>query len=150
LDRIPALAYVCDANGLITYFNPSAATFWGRAAKLRDAEHRFCGSYQLYLSDGTAIRHEQCWMALALLENKAYCGREIVVERPAGSRTLGEVYAYPLHNQQGTVIGSLALAAAITAQKQSGANLPHDATIAMIEVVAALFAEMPWPTFTFQ
>jgi len=159
LDRIPALAYICDANGLITYFNATAETVWGRAAKLRDAAHRFCASHQLYLSDGTAIGHEQCWMALALLENKAYCGREIVIERPDGNRTFGEVYAYPLHNQQRSVIGSVALAANITAQKhavpdsryaQSAATLPHDATIAMIEVAAAVFAEMPWPTFAFQ
>ena len=159
LDRIPALAYICDANGLIIYFNAHAQTVWGRAAKLRDADHRYCASHQLYLPDGTAIPREQCWMALALLHDKAYCGREIVVERPDGSRTFGEVYAYPLHNQQGSVIGSITLAADITARKhpradgqlaQSGATIPHDATVAMIEVVAAVFAQMAWPTFAFQ
>ena len=58
LDVIPAAAYTCDAQGLITYFNPVAEALWGRAPKLRDAGERFCGSYGLYLSDGPAIRRE--------------------------------------------------------------------------------------------
>ena len=30
LDRLPAAAYTCDAEGLITYFNSHAALVWGR------------------------------------------------------------------------------------------------------------------------
>ena len=42
LDVIPAAVYTCDAQGLITYFNPSAETLWGRAPKLRDAVNKGC------------------------------------------------------------------------------------------------------------
>jgi two-component system sensor kinase FixL len=41
LDRLPAAAYICDADGLITYFNSRAAELWGREPKLNDPMDRF-------------------------------------------------------------------------------------------------------------
>jgi two-component system, LuxR family, sensor kinase FixL len=156
LDVIPAAAYTCDAKGLITYFNPFAEALWGRAPKLRDAGERYCGSYQMYLSDGTPIRHEECWMALALLEDKAYIGRQIVVERRDGSRVFGEAYAYPLRNDQSQIVGAVNLVADITARDQRTddaklchAPIPKDAALAMIEVALAVLTGMNWETSAF-
>jgi PAS domain-containing protein len=101
MNVVPAAAYTCDAAGQITYFNSFAETIWGRAPKLRDSGERFCGSHRLYLSDGAPIRHDECWMALTLQEGTAYLGREIVIERHDGSRSVGEAYAHPLRNKQG-------------------------------------------------
>src|SRR5262245_8942025 len=33
LDGLPAAAYVCDADGLITFFNEKARALWGRAPR---------------------------------------------------------------------------------------------------------------------
>jgi hypothetical protein len=41
LEKLPAAAYTCDAEGLITYFNPHALEFWGRAPKLNDPVDRY-------------------------------------------------------------------------------------------------------------
>ena len=41
LDKLPAAAYTCDADGLITYFNPRAARTWGREPRLNDPADRF-------------------------------------------------------------------------------------------------------------
>jgi PAS domain-containing protein len=41
LDQLPAAAYTCDADGLITYFNERAAELWGREPKLNDPLDRF-------------------------------------------------------------------------------------------------------------
>jgi hypothetical protein len=41
LDRLPAAAYTCDAEGLITYFNRHALELWGRAPKLNDPLDRY-------------------------------------------------------------------------------------------------------------
>src|SRR6185369_7598648 len=57
LDKLPAGAYTCDAEGLITYFNERAVELWGRAPKLNDPVDRFCGSFKLFAIDGEAIRH---------------------------------------------------------------------------------------------
>jgi PAS domain-containing protein len=66
LEKLPAGAYTCDAEGLITYFNQHAVQLWGRAPKLNDPRDRFCGSFKLFSLDGSPIAHDACWMALAL------------------------------------------------------------------------------------
>lgn len=48
LDNLPAAAYTCDAEGLITYFNAEAVRVWGREPALNDPVDRFCGSFKLF------------------------------------------------------------------------------------------------------
>src|SRR5262245_59766424 len=86
LEALPAGAYACDAEGLITYFNPRAVEIWGRTPSLNDAGERFCGSFRLYLTDGTPAPRDQCWMALALKNDEEYNEHESIIERPDGSR----------------------------------------------------------------
>jgi len=88
LENLPAGAYTCDSEGLITYFNQHAVQLWGRAPKLNDPVDRFCGSFKLFAPNGSPIAHDQCWMALALKMDTAYNGHEIVITpgRPASHR----------------------------------------------------------------
>src|SRR5918995_679734 len=86
LEKLPAGAYTCDPEGLITYYNQHAVKLWGRAPKLNDPEDRFCGSFKLFAPDGSPITHDRCWMAQALKTNEGYNKREIVIERPDGRR----------------------------------------------------------------
>jgi PAS domain-containing protein len=48
LEKLPAGAYTCDAEGMITYFNQQAVQLWGRTPKLNDPDDRFCGSFKLF------------------------------------------------------------------------------------------------------
>ena len=41
LEKLPAAAYTCDVEGLITYFNPHAVRLWGRAPTLNDPVDRY-------------------------------------------------------------------------------------------------------------
>ncbi|HXL84311.1 MAG TPA: PAS domain-containing protein, partial [Casimicrobiaceae bacterium] len=41
LEVLPAGAYTCDADGLITYFNQHAVALWGRTPALNDVRDRF-------------------------------------------------------------------------------------------------------------
>lgn len=107
LSAIPAGAYTCDADGLITYYNEQAAQLWGRAPKLNDPSDRFCGSFKLFAPDGTPISHDSCWMALALRDSKPYVGQEIVVERPDGSRLTALAHANPLRDRAGNIVGAV-------------------------------------------
>src|SRR5262245_27109105 len=81
LEKLPVGAYTCDSQGLITYFNRHAVQLWGRAPSLNDPVDRYCGSFKLYAADGRQIRHDECWMALALLTGEEHSGEEIVIER---------------------------------------------------------------------
>jgi hypothetical protein len=80
LERLPAAAYTCDAEGLITYYNALAVRLWGREPKLNDPVDRYCGSFKLFLPDGTPIKHDECWMARALIEERGFNGEEILIE----------------------------------------------------------------------
>jgi PAS domain S-box-containing protein len=117
LEKLPAGIYTCDAQGLITFFNQRAVEVWGRAPKLNDAEERFCGSFRLYSADGTPMRRDQCWMALAIENEEEYRDREVVIERPDGSRSVILSQAGPLHDETGKLIGAVNLMVDITERK---------------------------------
>src|SRR5262245_53482283 len=107
LEHLPAGAYTCDREGLITYCNHQAVQLWGRAPKLHDPTDRFCGSFKLFSPEGIPIAHDQCWMALALQMNKAFNGHEIVIERPDGQRITVLAHANPLHDESGNLLGAV-------------------------------------------
>jgi signal transduction histidine kinase len=119
LDRLPAAAYTCDAEGLITYYNQSALNLWGRAPKLRDSSDRFCGSFRLHSANGQPISHDECWMALALRDDREYRGCEITVERPDGERLNVSAYTNPIHDKSGKLIGAVNVLFDITEPKRA-------------------------------
>ncbi|HET7479909.1 MAG TPA: PAS domain S-box protein [Rubrobacteraceae bacterium] len=119
LEKLPAGAYTCDPDGLITYFNQHAVKLWGRAPKLNDPVDRYCGSFKLYSTDGPPISHDQCWMALALRTDREYNGREIVVERPDGERLTALAHANPIHDESGKLLGAVNVLVDITDRKRA-------------------------------
>jgi PAS domain S-box-containing protein len=122
LQNLPGGAYTCDPHGLITGFNRRAAEVWGREPKLNDPSDRYCGSVRLFTPDGTPVRHDDCWMARALREQRDYCGREIVVQRPDGSRVTVLAHATVLRDDQGQVVGAVNVLLDISDRKQAEQN----------------------------
>lgn len=118
LELLPAGAYICDADGLITWFNRHAATLWGRTPSLNDAADRFCGSFRLFSSHDIPIAHDACWMALAIRDRREYMGHEIVIERPDRSRVTVLAYATPLLDAQGDVVGAVNILVNISERKR--------------------------------
>lgn len=119
LDKLPAGAYLCDADGLITYFNEHAVQVWGRAPNLNDSVDRFCGSFRLYSSDGGAIPHDECWMALALRTGQEYNGQEIIIERPDGARRTVLAHARPFYDDAGRLDGAVNILVDISDRKDA-------------------------------
>ena len=137
LENLPAGAYTCDPEGLITYYNQQAAQLWGRVPKLNDPEDRFCGSFRLYAPDGSPIAHERCWMALALETDRGYNEREIVVERPDGRRLTVLAHANPLHDDSGELLGAVNVLVDITERKRAEDELELLVTERTAELAAA-------------
>jgi signal transduction histidine kinase len=119
LDKLPAAAYTCDVQGLITYYNQQALDLWGRAPKLRDPVDRFCGSFRLHSVNGELITHDKCWMALALHTDREYVGCEIIVERPNGERRNVLAYASPIHDEAGGPVGAVNVLFDITERRRA-------------------------------
>jgi two-component system, cell cycle sensor histidine kinase and response regulator CckA len=119
LETLPAGAYTCDPDGLITYFNQHAVRLWGRAPKLNDPADRFCGSFKLFAADGSPLTHDQCWMALALRTEREYNGHEVVIERADGERRTALAHANPIHDESGKLIGAVNVLVDITERKRT-------------------------------
>jgi len=119
LEKLPAGAYTCDPEGLITYFNRHAVQLWGRAPKLNDPVDRFCGSFKLFSPDGSPIAHDQCWMALALETDKQYNRLEIIIERPDGQRLTALAHANPIYDESGNLHGAVNVLVDISERKRA-------------------------------
>jgi PAS domain S-box-containing protein len=129
IEKLPVGAYTCDAEGLITYFNPHAMQLWGRAPQLNDPVDRFCGSFKLFLPDGSPLAHEECWMALALKLGKEYNGHEIMIERPDGQRLTVLAHANPIFDEAGRLLGAVNVLVDITERQQVEVMRQHLAAI---------------------
>ncbi len=119
LDTLPAAAYTCDANGLITYCNQEAAYIWGRMPQLNDPAERYCGSLKLFTIDGTPMPHDRCWMAEALADQFPVLGKQIVIERPDGTRRTALAHASPLFDASGKLEGAVNVLTDITEFRQA-------------------------------
>jgi PAS domain S-box-containing protein len=144
LERLPAGAYTCDPDGLITYFNQYAVKLWGRSPALNDPKDRFCGSFKLYAMDGSPITHDECWMALALRNTCEYSGHEIMIERPDGQRLTALAHANPIHNDSGRLIGAVNVLVDISDRKLAEEAL-KDADRSKNEFLATLAHELRNP-----
>jgi len=118
LENLPAGAYTCDTEGLITYSNSKAIHMWGRTPELLNPTDRWCGSFKLFSTDGTPIPHDRCWMALAIKNQKKYNGVEIVIERPDGRRWTALAHANPIVNSEGELIGAVNVLVDISKRKE--------------------------------
>lgn len=107
LEVLPAAAYICDAEGLITYYNTRARELWGREPRLRDPADRFCGSFSLHRPDGTALDPTESWTAHCLRTQQPVAGGEVIVERPDGSRRHALACAAPLTDASGRLTGAV-------------------------------------------
>jgi PAS domain S-box-containing protein len=120
LDALPAAIYTTDAAGRLTYYNEAAVEFWGQRPPLGTQE--WCGSWKLYLPDGTPLAHADCPMAIALKENRAVRGVEAIAERPDGTKVPFIPYPTPLHDQNGRLVGAVNMLVDITDRKHAEAE----------------------------
>jgi len=119
LERMPVGAYICDRNGLITYYNHQAEQMWGRAPKLNDPMDRYCGSFKMFAPDGTPMPHSECWMALAIQNETAYDGHEVLVERGDGKRMTVLAHASPIWDDDDALIGAVNVLVDISDRKHA-------------------------------
>lgn len=116
LDALGVAVYTTDAKGRITFFNEAAATLWGRRPKLGE---KWCGSWRLYWPDGRSMPHEECPMAIAILEDRAIRGAEAELERPDGTRGVFMAYPTPLHDTESRMVGAINVLVDVTERRKA-------------------------------
>jgi len=106
-DILPVGVYVCDGAGLLVRYNRAAAELWGCSPKLGDPTVRYCGSYRLHHLDGRHVPHAKCPMADVLATGEGLRDREIVIERPDGTRVVALVNIEAIKADSGRVVGAV-------------------------------------------
>jgi two-component sensor histidine kinase len=122
-DLVPAAVFACDLQGTIVRFNRRAAQLWGREPTLLDLNERCCGAYRLYRLDGSELPRSECPMADVLLKGDIVRDREVMIERPDGSRIVALVNIEPLRDGKGAIIGAINCYQDITDRKRSEAQI---------------------------
>jgi len=120
MEALPAAIYTTDAEGKLQYYNKAAERLWGFAPKI--GEQFWCGSWKIYLPDGTFLPHDQCPMAVALKEKRALVGPEAVAERPDGTRVPFLPYPTPIFGSDGELVGGVNMLIDLSDQKHADAQ----------------------------
>jgi PAS domain S-box-containing protein len=107
LDAIPSAVYVCARDGVLVRYNRWAAEFWGRTPRPGDTDRKFCGAFRLFHLDGRPLPHASTPMAVALRTGEPQHDRDVIVERPDGSRIVARVDIEPLRAADGRVEGAI-------------------------------------------
>jgi PAS domain S-box-containing protein len=115
LSAIPAAIYTTDADGYLTYYNERAAELWGYRPEI--GKQRWCGTFKIFLMDGTPVPHDQCPMATAVRTGGPVYGIEAIGERPDGRRVPCAVFPAPMFDESGKVVGGINMLVDISERK---------------------------------
>ncbi|MDQ8729370.1 PAS domain S-box protein [Bradyrhizobium sp. LHD-71] len=131
LNVLPVAGYVCAGDGAIIHYNRHAAELWGRAPTPRDPTQRFCGSLRLYRSDGILLPHSEYPVAETLRSGNSVRGRELLIERPDGSRILASLDIDALRDSAGEIVGAITCMRTMGVASNVQARADHDTNAAL-------------------
>ena len=117
VESLPAAVYTCDMSGHLELFNDAAVKLWGRTPEAgMDA---WCGSYKIFLPDGSSLPLAECPMARTLKRRQPVTGQEIIIERPDGTRVNVMPHPQPIFDDSGTMIGAINMLIDVTEQRRA-------------------------------
>ena len=119
LDALPVAICLCSADGTIVRFNRRAVELWGRTPRPGDAHDNYAGSARLYRLDGEELPHASNPMETALRTGEPQHDKELVIERPDGSRIVVLVGIDVLKDDSGATQGAISSFQDITDRKQA-------------------------------
>ena len=134
--QLPALAaslpigiYTCDTAGTLIQSNRQCEAIWG-AKPQSGPEKKFTGgAYGLYDIENRSMAPAETPMAEAVRTGKPAPAREVIVERPDGSRVLVQASAEPVFGDDGEIIGSINCLQEITERRQIESGLARERQI---------------------
>ncbi|MCW5771542.1 MAG: PAS domain S-box protein [Rhodospirillaceae bacterium] len=107
LDLLPIGVYCCNREGIIRRYNRRAVAIWGQAPRIGDRHEDFCAKQKLFDLDGRPIAPAETPMAEVLRSGVAQHDREVVVERPDGTRVTALINIDPLFGADGVAVGAV-------------------------------------------
>lgn len=107
IDSLPIGIYVCDRSGVLTQYNGRAAEIWGHSPPVGDPGIRFTGALKVFHPDGAPVPADETPMAEALRSGSAVRDRELVIERPNGTRLTVVANVNPMFDESGMLVGGV-------------------------------------------
>jgi PAS domain S-box-containing protein len=123
VDKLPIAVYVCDSSGLVENYNRRALELWGRKPCQGENLQPFCGACRIYSPEGKPLTHPDCPMGEALVTSQAVIDRELIIERPDGSRRTTIVNVIPRRDEHGKQTGVINCLMDISERKQAESEL---------------------------
>ena len=123
IERLPIGVYTCDRDGLLVQYNRRAAELWGRAPTPGDTAARFGGAHRAYRMSGEPLPLSDAPMAELLRGGQPVRDREVIIERPDGSRITVLANVDPLLDADGELIGGVDCFQDISELKRSQAMI---------------------------
>ena len=123
LEWLPIGVCVCDAEGYLVQYNNRAAELWGQSPVIGNREHRFTGAFKAYRPNGEPLPLDETPMAELLETGRPIRNRELVIERPDGSRLTILANLDPLRDEAGRLVGGVNCFQDITARKAAERRL---------------------------
>ncbi|HZJ13089.1 MAG TPA: PAS domain-containing protein, partial [Methyloceanibacter sp.] len=117
VEWLPIGVYSCDVEGSLVHYNRRAAELWGRSPAIGNGQHRFCGARGAYRPNGEPIPLAEAPMAELLRTARPIRDRELILERPDGTRLAVLANLDPLFDEDGTLVGGVNCFQDITARK---------------------------------
>jgi len=143
IELLPSAVYTCDLEGRVKLFNKAAVDLWGRTPKV--GIDMWCGSWKIFdPEDGSPVPLDTCPMAVALKEGKAVLNKEIIVERPDGSRRNVAPNPKPMFDVDGRLTGAVNMLIDITEQKAASKALKESEQ--KFRMIADLVPIIIWTT----
>ncbi len=121
VQTLPAALYTCDANGRILLYNAAAVKLWGREPDLE--RELWCGSWRISNPDGSSVPLEDCPMAMTLRTGQAVRGREVIIERPDGTRSHVLPHPVATFDTLGALTGGVNMLLDLTERHQAEASI---------------------------
>lgn len=110
IERLPIGIYSCDREGALVRFNRRAAELWGLSPAAGDAAESYCAAMARQVAD-------------VLLTGEADRDREVMVERPDGSRIHVLANIDPVRDEDGELVGAVNCFQDVSAVKSAEARL---------------------------
>jgi PAS domain S-box-containing protein len=134
LDVLPIATCVCDSTGSIIQYNRRAIEIWGRAPEPKETHEHFSAATRYYELDGKPLPRSEIPMSQVLRTGAPMRDRELIVERPDGSRIVVSVNIDPLFDHKRDSVG--AISCALSEQEQRLAATYEHAAIGISEADA--------------
>ena len=107
LEWLPVGIYTCDVDGYLVQYNRRAAELWGRSPTVGDRQYRLCGAPKAFAADGKPLSPAEAPMTELLKTGRPIRDRELIVERPDGTRITILANLDPLFDGVGELVGGV-------------------------------------------